>query len=215
MHQPISPGVSFGDSGQDDLLQDQNSSSQRTMWAPLKENVPRRENSDELLSTSSSSTDYYSCFDSDSDSESEKKKRLHRESNSWVTKAFEGGAVVYDTTVSSSPLHLCVSDDEFIDFSAMQSMKSKRNTKIVMRYRHIPEIEYTLDGEISKSKIVGAMPSWCQVFKPLNEVTEDAVVKHDVKSLVHSFENLSNAEEKECKTSCLSKGKIDHVDLVI
>ncbi|XP_048748043.2 uncharacterized protein LOC125660254 [Ostrea edulis] len=237
MHHPISPGFSSGDIGQDpfiqNLLQDRNSSSQRTIWTPFRENVPRRENLDDHLSSSSSSTDYFSCFDSDSDDECKKEwhhfdadfSNLNLCLNISVSHKQKDPQIVITAKAEkkkqlpmlSSSLHVCVSDDEFIDLSALQSMINKQNNKSVMRYRlvHIPEMEYTLDDEVSKSEIESAMPSWCQIFKPLNEITEAAVVKHDVKNLVHSFENLIKAEEEECKASCTSKGKTKHVDLVV
>jgi hypothetical protein len=77
MQKPLSPGFPLGDTGHDTftkklLQQHRIPLSLRTFWEYFREIGSPKENSDEILSTSSSSTNYFSCFDSDPDDECEK-----------------------------------------------------------------------------------------------------------------------------------------------
>ena len=49
------------------------------------------------------------------------------------------------------------------------------------------------------------MPSWCKIFQPLGEETEDAVEHHDVRSLISTYESKIKAHDVECKSLPLRK----------
>ncbi|XP_061171598.1 uncharacterized protein LOC133181071 [Saccostrea echinata] len=235
------------------LLQDQNSSSlQTTIWKPFKQNMPRKENSAELLSATSSLTDYFSCFDSDSDDEerkerrhfdaefsslnlclnisvtdknneprifittkTEKKKPFSEGNSSWLYKETED--LLCDASESSSFLS-DFDDYEFMNFSDLQSMVNEQNDKSVMRYRLVDISESDMENNLEhvrESEPKEFMPSWCQIFKPISEETENEVTKHDVRSLVESFESLIKAEEEGSKTSYPKIKKEDKAHLKV
>ncbi|XP_062567808.1 uncharacterized protein LOC134230055 [Saccostrea cucullata] len=240
---------------------DQNSSSlQTTIWTPFKEKIPRKENSTELLSATSSMTDYFSCFDSDSDDEERKETRhfdaefsslnlclnisvtdRNNEPRIFITtkterknQSPEGNSrwLSEETDLlcnASESSFLSEFDDyEFINFSDLHSMVNDQNNLSVTRYRLVDisdsDMEYFLEhvpeADIQPKEF---LPSWCQIFKPSTEEifkpsteeTEKEVTKHDVRSIVDSFESLIKAEEDSCKTSSPKIRKDDQVNVKV
>lgn len=245
----LSPSdIPMGDVGQSGLIaqnsfRDQNASSLQTMtWTPFQETLlpPGRNQSREHLSTSSSLTDYFSCFDSDSDEENsterrhfdadfsnlslclnvsvkkgngepkiaittkaEKKRPLGE--NGLPLKEIED-SVLIQPDESSSSLYAT----EFLD---IQSMVNEQNDKSLMRYRlvDIPDFDLGFALNMEEEEVAPSthhedfVPSWCKIFQPLGEETEDAVEHHDVRSLISTYESKIKAQEVECKALPLRK----------
>lgn len=223
----------MGDIGQNeiivqDLYQDQNSSSLQTMtWTPFQEKltVPGRNNSDEQLSSSSSSTDYFSCFDSESDDENQIERRhfdaefkdLNLCLNISVSHANKDPTISI-TTKAEKKLTGEMADTSEIEFTEscssvdlldVQSMVNEQNDKSYMRYRlldmHDLDIEFLLDDDVPTKAREDFVPSWCKIFKPLSEETDDPVENHSVRNLVEAYENKFKAQEDKSKVSTSRK----------
>lgn len=227
------PDFPMGDIGQNeiivqDLYQDQNSSSLQTMtWTPFQEKltVPGRNNSDEQLPSSSSSTDYFSCFDSESDDENQIERRhfdaefkdLNLCLNISVSHANKDPTISI-TTKAEKKLTGEMADTSEIEFTEssssvdlldVQSMVNEQNDKSYMRYRlldmHDLDIEFLLDDDVPTKAREDFVPSWCKIFKPLSEETDDPVENHSVRNLVEAYENKFKAQEDKSKVSTSRK----------
>lgn len=227
------PDFPMGDIGQNeiivqDLYQDQNSSSLQTMtWTPFQEKlpVPGRNNSDEQLSSSSSLTDYFSCFDSESDDENQVERRhfdaefkdLNMCLNISVSHGNKDPMISITTKAEKKPTDKMADASEIesmessssVDLLDIQSMVNEQNDKSFMRYRlldmHDLDIEFLLDEDVHTKKREDFVPSWCQIFKPLSEETDDPVENHSVRNLVEAYENKFKAQEDKSKVSTLRK----------
>ena len=245
----LSPSdIPMGDVSQSSLIsqnsfQDQNASSLQTMtWTPFQETLlpPGRNQSKEHLSTSSSLTDYFSCFDSDSDEENSTERRHFDADFSNLSlclnvsvKKGNGEPKIAITTkaekkrplgVNGLPLkeiedRVLIQPDESssslyaTEFLDIQSMVNEQNDKSLMRYRlvDIPDFDLGFALNMDEEEIAPSthredfVPSWCKIFQPLGEETEDAVEHHDVRSLISTYESKIKAQEVECKALPLRK----------
>lgn len=229
------PDFPMGDTGQNgfivqDLYQDQNSSSLQTMtWTPFQEKlpVPSRINSDEQLSSSSSSsTDYFSCFDSESDDENQVERRhfdaefkdLNLCLNISVSHGNQDPMISITTKAEKRPTgQIAIASDiepiessSSVDILDIQSMVNDQNDKSFMRYRLLDmndlDIEFLLDEDVPTKEREVFAPSWCKIFTPLSEETDDPVENHSVRNLVEAYENKFKAQEDKSKVSPLRKG---------
>lgn len=92
----------------------------------------------------------------------------------------------------------------------MDHKPNDQNDKSFMRYRLLDmndlDIEFLLDEDVPTKEREVFAPSWCKIFTPLSEETDDPVENHSVRNLVEAYENKFKAHEDKSKVSPLRKG---------